>query len=129
MSDSDLENYRVSVENKARELIKQYWEKNPRTPEQVKNSMILYSKIRTLKELEDENPRLYVLDREKNCIDVFWSGHAYEIDLDRIKDPRDLCEWLVHINRKSWKLATPYRIAKFIETVFSVKGWTLWEGC
>jgi hypothetical protein len=56
---------------------------------------------------------------ENNTLYLRFAGD-YGIDLDRIRDERDLLNWTLHLCGKTWM--TRSHLARFIETVSVIKG-------
>lgn len=73
-----------------------------------------------------DNPYGYDFDKH-GYVDIYWGGHRYSIDLNEIKSPRHVCEWLVHLSEKNWKGATFERIGYFVKHVFHRKGWDVYR--
>lgn len=55
---------------------------------------------------------------------VTLDGH-YDIGLDRIRDARDLCQWVAHLSSKPWMARDG--ISNFIRVIFESKGWELYK--
>lgn len=54
-----------------------------------------------------------------------WGGYPYEIELSRIKTPKNLLGWVAHFGGKSWAEMTPWKVGRFITTVCEIKGWSI----
>ena len=52
--------------------------------------------------------------------------YSYWIELTRINTPRDLLEWVHHLNGKVW--VSKELLDDFIEAVFKYRDWTLYKG-
>jgi hypothetical protein len=50
-------------------------------------------------------------------------SYDYEVDLDRIKEERDLLAWTLHLVGKPWM--TPRRTKQFIKAVAQIKGFNV----
>ena len=62
----------------------------------------------------------------KNATCTINIAYPYEVDLDRIKDERDLLTWALHLTEKSW-MKTKH-LAFFIKAVAKYKGFNLHLG-
>jgi hypothetical protein len=62
------------------------------------------------------------VDLERGVVMLYFK-YPYEVDLDRIKNERDLLAWVIHLCGKHWM--TPSYLKRFARTVAEVKGLTL----
>lgn len=67
------------------------------------------------------------VDRIHETIDLSWGGYGYSIPFDRLTRPEEVLEWLHHLSEKEWPGMTPYRVSQFIENVYHLNGWKLYE--
>lgn len=77
----------------------------------------------TLKPHDPRHRSMCSIDADGRNVDVFWGGHEYSIDLDRITSKDDLLGWVAHLGAKSWPNMTPYRLVLFVRLVCQAKGW------
>lgn len=65
----------------------------------------------------------------REWVTVNWSRNKYDYDIEmnRIRTPLGLLQWIAHMGKKGWPGMTSSEIAAFIESICHNKGWDLWK--
>jgi hypothetical protein len=61
-----------------------------------------------------------VYDKGNECLNLNLPSFSYEIDLDRIKNERDLLAWACHLCQKSWMTTSTVR--SVVVKISEIKG-------
>jgi hypothetical protein len=70
-------------------------------------------------------PRLFDFDEDGKWVNIHWGGYSYEIEMSRIKTPKQLLGWVYHLGQKSWTDTTPERMSAFIQAICRRRGWEI----
>ena len=66
----------------------------------------------------------FTYNADNNCLYIN-AVYPYEVDLDEIKDFKQLTEWVHHLCEKTWMDSDMVR--EFIERVCAIKTWNLYK--
>jgi hypothetical protein len=86
----------------------------------MKNEELPFSDLgQVMEEMRIDQQKIFTAE---NCIVLMWNNSAgYHIELSRVKDWADLCDWMLHLCGKAWM--NPYRLRLFAEAVIREKKW------